>query len=102
MGVGWVPPAAELPFILFRVLSMTLTLYRISYHDTKTKVPHTLMAATDNIYPVPANSDAYEAGLMTIGEFNMVVSYCLYFNWFKPPSKLKLPRRLSGKRPSIR
>ncbi len=89
MRVGWVPPAAELPFILFGVLGMTLTLYRTSYHNTKTKVPYTPMAATDNTYPVPANSGAYEAGLMTVGEFDTVVSYCLYFNWFKLPSKLE-------------
>jgi len=47
------------------------------------------MAATDNTYPVPANSGAYEVGLMTIGKFNTVVLYCLYFNWFKLPSKLE-------------
>jgi len=74
---------------LFGVLGMTLTLYRTSYHNTKTKVPYMPMAATDNTYPVPANSGAYEVGLMTIGKFNTVVLYCLYFNWFKLPSKLE-------------
>ena len=89
MGVGWVPPAAKLPFILFGVLGMTLTLYRINYHDMKTKVPYMPIATTDNMYLVPANSGAYEVGLITIGKFDMVVSYCLYFNWFKLLSKLE-------------
>lgn len=30
----------------------------------------------------------YEAGLTIIGEFDTVESFCRYFNWLKPPSKL--------------
>jgi len=59
------------------------------YHDTKTKVPYTPMSATDASYPAPADSGTYEAGLTTVGEFETVESYCRYFNWLKPPSKLE-------------
>jgi translation initiation factor 4E len=31
----------------------------------------------------------YEAGLTVIGEFETVESFCRYFNWLKPPSKLE-------------
>ena len=34
-------------------------------------------------------SDEYEAGLTVIGEFDTVESFCRYFNWLKPPSKLE-------------
>jgi translation initiation factor 4E len=47
------------------------------------------MAATDTSYPAPADSGTYEAGLTTVGEFETVESYCRYFNWLKPPSKLE-------------
>ncbi|KAI0253434.1 eukaryotic translation initiation factor 4E class II [Lactifluus subvellereus] len=59
------------------------------YHDTKAKVPYTPLAATDTTYPAPADSGTYEAGLTTVGEFDTVESYCRYFNWLKPPSKLE-------------
>ena len=66
-----------------------LLIYRTIYHDTKAKVPYTPMAATDASYPAPADSGAYEAGLTTVGDFDTVESYCRYFNWLKPPSKLE-------------
>lgn len=59
------------------------------YHDTKTKVPYTPQTSSDNSYPAPADSGTYEAGLTTVGEFDTVESYCRYFNWLKPPSKLE-------------
>ena len=31
----------------------------------------------------------YEAGLTTVGDFDTVQSYCNYFNWLNPPSKLE-------------
>ena len=34
-------------------------------------------------------SEEYEAGLTVIGEFDTVESFCRYFNWLKPPSKLE-------------
>ncbi|CCL98035.1 uncharacterized protein FIBRA_00029 [Fibroporia radiculosa] len=34
-------------------------------------------------------SDEYEAGLTVIGEFDTVESFCRYFNWLKPPSRLE-------------
>ena len=37
----------------------------------------------------PADSGTYEAGLTTVGDFDTVESYCRYFNWLKPPSKLE-------------
>jgi translation initiation factor 4E len=47
------------------------------------------MTASDSSYPAPADSGAYEAGLTTVGDFDTVESYCRYFNWLKPPSKLE-------------
>ena len=35
-----------------------------------------LMSATDASYPAPADSGAYEPGLMTVGESDMVESSC--------------------------
>lgn len=67
---------------------MNLTLSRTIYHDTKAPVkfgePGT---ATDATFPAAAESD-YEANLTLIGEFSTVESFCRYFNWLKPPSKL--------------
>jgi len=48
-----------------------------------------MTAASEASYPAPADSGAYEAGLTTVGEFETVESYCRYFNWLKPPSKLE-------------
>jgi len=59
------------------------------YHDTKSRVPYTPMTASDSSYPVPADSGTYEAGLTTVGDFDTVESYCRYFNWLRPPSKLE-------------
>ncbi|KAI9462867.1 eukaryotic translation initiation factor 4E class II [Lactarius psammicola] len=59
------------------------------YHDTKARVPYTPMSASDSSYPAPADSGTYEAGLTTVGDFDTVESYCRYFNWLKPPSKLE-------------
>ncbi|KAF8268558.1 translation initiation factor eIF 4e-like domain-containing protein [Lactarius quietus] len=59
------------------------------YHDTKARVPYTPMTASDSSYPAPADSGTYEAGLTTVGDFDTVESYCRYFNWLKPPSKLE-------------
>ncbi|KAI9459382.1 eukaryotic translation initiation factor 4E class II [Russula earlei] len=60
------------------------------YHDTKTKAPYTPNTAPDaSSYPAAADSGTYEAGLTTVGEFDTVESYCRYFNWLKPPSKLE-------------
>ncbi|KAI0316839.1 translation initiation factor eIF 4e-like domain-containing protein [Amylostereum chailletii] len=57
------------------------------YHDTKAAgMPPTAVAAT---FPAPAEATDYEAGLTTIGEFDTVESFCRYFNWLKPPSKLE-------------
>jgi Eukaryotic initiation factor 4E len=47
------------------------------------------MATTESTHPAPADSGTYEAGLTTVGEFDTVESYCRYFNWLKPPSKLE-------------
>ncbi len=43
--------------------------------------------ATEVTFPTAAESD-YEANLTLIGEFSTVESFCRYFNWLKPPSKL--------------
>lgn len=71
--------------------------YRTIYHDTKAKVPFT-PAPGQTSAPVPegpngpfsaVESGDYEAGLTVIGEFDTVESFCRYFNWLKPPSKLE-------------
>ncbi|KAI0062777.1 translation initiation factor eIF4e [Artomyces pyxidatus] len=60
------------------------------YHDTKSKMPFTPATATiDGPHPQPAEAGVYEAGLTTVGDFDTVESYCRYFNWLKPPSKLE-------------
>ena len=38
---------------------------------------------------VPPDTDEYEAGLTVMGEFDTVETFCRYFNWLKPPSKLE-------------
>jgi translation initiation factor 4E len=79
---------ATFPFTHGIMLSFFIYL-RTIYHDTKSKVPFTPQTASDNSYPAPADSGTYEAGLTTVGEFDTVESYCRYFNWLKPPSKLE-------------
>lgn len=72
------------------------------YYDTKAKIPFTPTPAnTDNNAsnapnsatnpgaPITLETDDYEAGLSIIGEFETVESFCRYFNWLKPPSKLE-------------
>ena len=76
-------------FIKKRRFPTDATLHRTIYHDTKARVPYTPMTASDSSYPAPADSGAYEAGLTTVGDFDTVESYCRYFNWLKPPSKLE-------------
>ncbi|KAF9818066.1 hypothetical protein IEO21_03027 [Rhodonia placenta] len=70
------------------------------FHDTKSKMPFT--PASANVVSTiasaepqsathfqPPESDEYEAGLTVIGEFDTVESFCRYFNWLKPPSRLE-------------
>ncbi|KAI0826276.1 translation initiation factor eIF4e [Irpex lacteus] len=64
------------------------------YHDCKSKAPYTpAPAPVDPNGPPSAHiapdTDEYEAGLTVIGEFDTVESFCRYFNWLKPPSKLE-------------
>ncbi|KAI5118595.1 hypothetical protein M0805_004170 [Coniferiporia weirii] len=61
------------------------------YHDTKSKPPFTAAPVVDGtqVHPVPTETVDYEAGLTVIGEFDTVESFCRYFNWLKPPSKLE-------------
>ena len=92
-GGSSIYPPPSFPFLVFGTpqddISPSYLKYRTIYHDTKSKVPYTPMTATDVSYPAPADSGAYEAGLTTVGEFETVESYCRYFNWLKPPSKLE-------------
>jgi translation initiation factor 4E len=66
---------------------------RTIYHDTKSKAPFAHAKAEDGGTPflatAPPESGDYEAGLTLIGEFDTVESFCRYFNWLKPPSKLE-------------
>ena len=56
------------------------------YHGTKARVPHTPVTASYSSYMAPVD---YEAGLTTVGNFDIVESYCRYFSWLKPPSDLE-------------
>lgn len=67
---------------------------RTIFHDTKNKVPFTPSTATSDppnsaAHYMAPESDEYEAGLTVIGEFDTVESFCRYFNWLKPPSRLE-------------
>lgn len=70
---------------------------RTIFHDTKSKFPFTPATAAPNtansaegtFSAQPPESTDYEAGLTVIGEFDTVESFCRYFNWLKPPSKLE-------------
>ncbi|CAL1708498.1 unnamed protein product [Somion occarium] len=65
------------------------------FHDTKAKMPFTpasagiIPEAPGSAHPLAPDTDEYEAGLSVIGEFDTVESFCRYFNWLKPPSKLE-------------
>ncbi|PFH48725.1 hypothetical protein AMATHDRAFT_149220 [Amanita thiersii Skay4041] len=70
------------------------------FHDTKPNVPYTPASsstapgsgpasASGTFSSHPPESTDYEAGLTVIGEFDTVESFCRYFNWLKPPSKLE-------------
>ncbi|KAK2467470.1 hypothetical protein APHAL10511_000325 [Amanita phalloides] len=66
----------------------------IIYHDTKPNVPHTPSSSnpsfsSPSLHSHPTEMTDYEAGLTVIGEFDTVESFCRYFNWLKPPSKLE-------------
>jgi len=63
------------------------------FYDTKSNklpappvnVPESLPSA----HFLAPESDEYEAGLTVIGDFDTVETFCRYFNWLKPPSKLE-------------
>ncbi|KAI0052029.1 translation initiation factor eIF4e [Auriscalpium vulgare] len=91
-----VPPEAEAfedpktPGVLTTVPEHPLQHPWTIYHDTKSKMPFTpATAIPEGAPPAPAEAGVYEAGLTTVGEFDTVESYCRYFNWLKPPSKLE-------------
>lgn len=61
---------------------------RTIYHDSKSKPPATAPGEGPH-HPQPTDTGEYEAGLTVIGEFDTVESFCRYFNWLKPPSKIE-------------
>jgi translation initiation factor 4E len=70
-------------------------MYRTIYHDSKSKArfahPKAASATEEGGTPflsAPPETEDYEVGLTVIGEFNTMESFCRYFNWLKPPSKL--------------
>ncbi|KAH7925031.1 translation initiation factor eIF4e, partial [Leucogyrophana mollusca] len=104
------PPEAEMvedpktPGLTMRAPEHPLQFTWTIYHDTKAKVPFTpapapkgedpaaiaAAAAAGTPFPIaPPETEDYEAGLTVIGEFDTVESFCRYFNWLKPPSKLE-------------
>jgi translation initiation factor 4E len=63
---------------------------RTLFHDTKsTKAPFTPVGVDTMAHFQVPESNEYEAGLTVIGEFDTVETFCRYFNWLKPPSKLE-------------
>ncbi|KAH0581835.1 hypothetical protein H2248_011513 [Termitomyces sp. 'cryptogamus'] len=95
-GVPMKPPEHPLQYPWCVPSSVALTNIvdinnRTIYHDTKSKYPYTPASATvpDANTNHPPESNEYEAGLTVIGEFDTVESFCRYFNWLKPPSKLE-------------
>jgi translation initiation factor 4E len=70
-----------------------ITTSRTLFHDTKNaKMPTPQVTATEGLpsaHFLAPESDEYEAGLTVIGDFDTVESFCRYFNWLKPPSKLE-------------
>jgi len=62
------------------------------YHDTKANMPYTPSSSHTPSMSTPTSHSTdvtdYEAGLTIIGEFDTVETFCRYFNWLKPPSKL--------------
>lgn len=59
------------------------------YHDSKSKPPFVPTVPDANYTPTTTDTGVYEAGLTVVGEFDTVESFCRYFNWLKPPSKLE-------------
>ncbi|KAH7882266.1 translation initiation factor eIF 4e-like domain-containing protein [Phlebopus sp. FC_14] len=96
------PPEAEMiedpktPGAIMKAPEHPLQFTWTMYHDTKAKVAYTPAGpkapsdeASTPFPTVVPESDDYEAGLTVIGEFDTVESFCRYFNWLKPPSKLE-------------
>ncbi|KAG9311895.1 translation initiation factor eIF 4e-like domain-containing protein [Chiua virens] len=89
------PPEAEMiedpktPGAVMKAPEHPLQFTWTIYHDTKAKAP--VKSTGDDNVPFSAvpESEDYEAGLTVIGEFDTVESFCRYFNWLKPPSKLE-------------
>ena len=78
------------------VISRLMYLYTERYITTSKQEYPTAMTACDSSYSAPADSGAYEAGLTTVGDFDTVESYCRYFNWLKPRSKLERNSDVGG------
>jgi translation initiation factor 4E len=92
------PPEAEMiedpktPGAVMKAPEHPLQFTWTIYHDTKAKAPYVPVkgAGEESVpFSAPPESGDYEAGLTVIGEFDTVESFCRYFNWLKPPSKLE-------------
>ena len=62
------------------------------FYDSKNKLPTSHVSVADgppSAHFIAPESEEYEAGLAVIGDFDTVESFCRYFNWLKPPSKLE-------------
>ena len=70
-----------------------ITTFRTLFYDTKSnKIPAPQVSVTEappSAHFLAPESGEYEAGLTVIGDFDTVESFCRYFNWLKPPSKLE-------------
>jgi len=86
------------PGVIMKAPELPLQFSWTIYHDSKAVRPFTatpVSAVTSSglsevpYAPHPPESTDYEANLTVIGEFDTVESFCRYFNWLKPPSKLE-------------
>jgi len=70
-----------------------ITTFRTLFYDTKSNKTATPQVSATEALPsahfLAPESDEYEAGLTVIGDFDTVETFCRYFNWLKPPSKLE-------------
>ncbi|KAF9237771.1 translation initiation factor eIF4e [Melanogaster broomeanus] len=89
------PPEAEMiedpktPGAVMKAPEHPLQFTWTIYHDSKGKIAYPPVKVEEVPFSAVPESDDYEAGLTVIGEFDTVESFCRYFNWLKPPSKLE-------------
>ena len=89
----WLVSGASVKTLLRSLNIHVSLLFRTLFYDTKsTKLATPQVSATEGLpsaHFLAPESDEYEAGLSVVGDFDTVETFCRYFNWLKPPSKLE-------------